>query len=95
MGKVNVADFKTEVCMGEDARFDGPCPHRMPVGEDNDKAVVDTLARAEGAALNVLSRANGESPSDFKCGMCSCPLVNLAVADVAPANCPRLAAMNE
>lgn len=40
--------------------------------------------------MNVVRQSDGLDETDFKCGLCGCPLVNLALTDQAPEGCPRL-----
>lgn len=91
MSKVSVRNFDTDVCMGQRGDFDSPCPKRVPVDADTGRGVVDGLSRIEGQAMNAVGIGEDGDYTDFKCGMCSCPLVNLALTDLAPEGCPRLA----
>lgn len=91
MSKVSVTNFDTDICMGTRADVNGECPKRVPIEEDTGRPVVDRLARAERAAINVVSATDGEDETDFKCGCCGCPLVNLELTGQAPEDCPRLA----
>lgn len=56
------------------------CPFREAVDADTGRPIIDRAASVEGAII-------GE---DYKCGLCSCPLKNLEITNVAPDNCPRL-----
>lgn len=95
MSKTQVSDFDPDVCMGTRDDVDGPCPHRAGIGEDTGHGAVDRLARIEGAVMDATGIAADKDESDFKCGMCSCPLVNLGLTNMAPKGCPRLAQHNE
>lgn len=90
MGKTSVRDFDTDVCMGERDDVAGPCPKRVPIDEGTGQGTVDRLARLEGAAMNAAGVGEDGDYTDFKCGACGCPLVNLALTDQAPDECPRL-----
>lgn len=61
------------------------CPFRVAVDADTDRPVIDRLAAVEGAVID----------EEYKCGLCSCPLVNLELTNVAPDACPRLEAHND
>lgn len=95
MSKVSVTNFDSDVCMGDRADVDGPCPRRVPIDEDTGRRVIDGLARIEGRALNAVRGGDAQDESDFKCGCCGCPLVNLELANVAPEDCPRLESHNK
>jgi len=77
-GKTAVTDFDESACEG--------CEHRVEPGEPTGNGVVDTLADIETGGL---SAATGED--QHKCGLCGCPLKNLALFNRAPNSCPRLA----
>lgn len=85
MAKVRVADFDQDACYGRRAGVDGECPHLEDVDADTGRRIIDGLASVEGRALEA---ATGDE--QHKCGLCSCPLANLAATDVAPESCPRL-----
>jgi len=58
------------------------CPHRQEVGEG--EGIIGSLSNAEG---KVLEAAFGEA--QFECGLCGCPLKNLAaISNGPPENCP-------
>ena len=76
-GKTAVNDFDQSNCEG--------CPHRAEPGESTGNGVIDTLADIEAGGL---SAATGED--QHKCGLCGCPLVNLELTGMAPADCPRI-----
>lgn len=90
MGKTSVQSFDSDVCMGGRADVDGPCRYLADVDDDTGRPIVDRLARAESAALSVAGIAQEGSKTDFKCGCCGCPLVNLELTNEAPVRCPRL-----
>lgn len=90
MAKTSVEDFDTDVCMGERADVNGPCPRRVSIDADTGRSAVDRLARAEGKAMDAVGIGEEGDYTDFKCGECGCPLANLALTDQAPEECPRL-----
>jgi len=61
------------------------CPYRTPVEEGTGRSFVDTAARLEG---EVLERATGDK--QYKCGLCGCPLANLALFNQVPSTCPSI-----
>lgn len=78
MAKQSVQNFDKSVCNG--------CPHRVRKGESTGShGVVDNLADLENS---VIEGVTGEAT--YKCGLCGCPLTNLALTNMAPAHCPRL-----
>lgn len=85
MGKRRVSDFDPSVCLGEHPAATGPCPHLVPIDADTGRPIIDRLRRAEAATVGRIT-----DMSDGACGMCSCPLKNLAVLDMAPDECPRI-----
>lgn len=85
MGKTRVADFDPSVCLGEHPAVDGPCPHLVAVDAETGRPVVDALRRAQARVLRDI-----DGMDDGACGLCSCPLKNLAVLDMGPAECPRI-----
>lgn len=90
MGKTSVENFDTDVCMGNRADVDGPCPRREAIDAETGNGAVDTLARIEGKAMDAVGMGEEGDETQFKCGMCSCPLVNLDLTNMAPVKCPRL-----
>lgn len=90
MGKTSVEQFDPDVCMGRRRDVDGRCPHLEDIDADTGRGVVDRLARVESAAMRATGVAQNRDESEFKCGACGCPLVNLHLTDFAPDNCPRL-----
>jgi len=78
-GKIPVSDMDPDACEG--------CPYRTTTDESTGRGVIDTAARLEG---EVLERATGDT--QYKCGLCGCPLTNLALFNRVPASCPRTAA---
>lgn len=90
MGKTSVANFDSDVCMGERDDVDGPCRARVPIDADTGRGIVDSLSRLEGAAMDAVGIGEDGDETDFKCGKCSCPLVNLELTNQAPTDCPRL-----
>lgn len=75
--KVRVNNFDESNCEG--------CPHRVEGGENTGNGAVDRLASAQTRAL---SAAKGRT--EYKCGLCGCPLFNLALFGSVPVNCPRI-----
>lgn len=90
MSKTSVRDFDPDACMGEHAETSGPCPRRARIDEDTGQGIADRLSRMEGKAMDAVGIGDDGDKTDFKCGMCSCPLVNLELTDMAPQGCPRL-----
>lgn len=85
MDKRRVADFDQDVCSGEAAGVSGVCPHRERTEDAGGGGIIGRLAQLEGFAIEA---ATGEE--QHKCGMCGCPLANLAAMNVAPTGCPRI-----
>jgi hypothetical protein len=90
MAKRSVRDFDTDVCMGQHPDYNNPCPHRVPVDADTGHGVTDRLSQIEGAAMDAMGIGEDGDYTDFKCGMCACPLANLGLTNMAPTNCPRI-----
>lgn len=74
--------------MGQRADVDSPCRYIQEIEEDTGRGVVDRLARAQKKAMDVVGIAEGRDKTDFKCGACGCPLVNLELTNMAPNRCP-------
>lgn len=74
--KTKVDNMVPEECKG--------CPHRSGRKADTGHGLIDTAARVEGAAVEVVT---GERQD--KCGLCGCPLVNLSLTNLVPEGCPR------
>lgn len=85
MGKQKVSDFNQAVCRGSHPDVSEPCPHLAEMDEDTGNETVDRLARVESKILGALNRQ-----TDYKCGLCGCPLRNLGATNYAPDDCPRL-----
>lgn len=85
MSKTDVENFDPSVCRGTHPDVDGPCPRYEAGDKGEPEGAVDRLSRIETAAVEAVT---GEDPG--RCGICTCPLPNLAAFNVAPEKCPRL-----